>query len=217
LTFGDVVRKVLDRYWPTWGVVLLEVLAGAGLVIVAVVLFLIPVLGFLVALFGIFPLAIFIFIRWSVALPAMYAEGTGSRGALGRSWTLVQGNWWRVFAILFFAGILVTILASALGFALGIVAFVIPGLGADARGAVSVVAQTVASAAISPVSAVITTLIYYDLRVRKEAADLDQLALGAALPPSSMPPPPAPGPYAPPPYSAPPPPPLPPGPAQPPG
>ncbi len=199
LNFGDVMQRVLNRYWRTWGVVLLEFLAALGLVIVAVVLFLVPVLGLLVGLFGLLPLAIFLFIRWSVALPVIYAEETGSREGLARSWNLVRGHWWRVFGILFLSGILVAILAGALGLALGIVAFVIPGLSGDARGAVSVVAQTVASAAVSPVSAVITTLIYYDLRVRKEAVDLDQLAIGAALPPSQLPPAPAPGVYPPPP------------------
>ncbi|HZQ38160.1 MAG TPA: hypothetical protein VFD32_19680, partial [Dehalococcoidia bacterium] len=45
------------------------------------------------------PVAIFLYVRWSLAIPALFAERTGGAGALRRSAELVSGSWWRVFGI----------------------------------------------------------------------------------------------------------------------
>lgn len=183
VTFGSVINRVLSRYGAIWALGALEVLAFVGIFIVSVVLFIIPIVGILLFIFGLLPVIAFIYIRWAVAFPVLFAENARPAKALGRSWRLVERNWWRVFAILFLAGIMLAFLELAISFLFGLLAFVIPGLDADARGAVSVLASTIGSATITPISAIITVLIYFDLRVRREGADLDQLAMGAALPP----------------------------------
>ena len=41
--------------------------------------------------------AIFLAVRWAVAMPALLLERRGPIGALGRSWNLVGGFWWKTF------------------------------------------------------------------------------------------------------------------------
>src|SRR5262249_60338781 len=44
-------------------------------------------------------LTVWIWIRFSLAAPAVILEGAGPIAALRRSWQLVRGSWWRVFGI----------------------------------------------------------------------------------------------------------------------
>jgi len=66
-------------------------------------------------LFCLFPLWIWIGVGWILVMPAIFVENIGLGAALGRSWRLVQGRWWRTFLILFLMFILVEVVASALG------------------------------------------------------------------------------------------------------
>jgi uncharacterized protein YacL len=66
------------------------------------------------------------------------------------------------------------IIGIALGFMFGlIVGAVTTG---DVRLAVVAVGTTILSAVISPIVTIALVLLYFDLRVRKEGLDLDQLA-----------------------------------------
>src|SRR3954468_18988 len=64
---------------------------------------------------------IFLAVRWSVALPALLLERRGPVAALGRSWQLVKGFWWKVFGTLFVAYLLVFVLSLAVGGVVGVV------------------------------------------------------------------------------------------------
>ncbi|HET7465692.1 MAG TPA: hypothetical protein VFL29_03430 [Candidatus Dormibacteraeota bacterium] len=136
--------------------------------------------------FCLFPLWIWIQVGWIVVLPVMFVENTGIFAAMGRSWRLVQGRWWRTFLILLLIFVLNYVLSIALGafLYLGQVLmsiFLSPYLAlAIYEGAVVLV-----SALVNPVLLIAIVLIYFDLRVRKEALDLFQLAQHVAvLPPS---------------------------------
>jgi len=60
----------------------------------------------------------------------------------------------------------------------------LPGLAEDLRSALIVVAGSLAGALVVPVTYIAMTPVYYDLRVRREGFDLDQLAQ-QAQPPSA--------------------------------
>src|SRR5215831_10700867 len=136
--------------------------------------------------FCLFPLWIWIQVGWICVLPVMFVENAGIFGAFGRSWRLVQGRWWRTFLILFLIFILNYVISIALGafLYLGQVLMTLllsPYLSlAIYEGAVVLV-----SALVNPVLLIAIVLIYFDLRVRKEALDLFQLAQQVAvLPPA---------------------------------
>ena len=127
--------------------------------------------------FCVFPLWIWIGVRWIAVLPVMFIENTGLFAAMGRSWRLVEGRWWRTFFIVLLVFVLNYVVSLALGafLYLGQVLLTIlvsPYLAlALYEGAVVLV-----SALVTPVLLIAIVLIYFDLRVRKEALDLFQLA-----------------------------------------
>ena len=150
------------------------------------VLFYYFLLGLMVVAFCLFPLWFWIAVGWVAVLPVMFIENSGIFAAMGRSWRLVQGRWWRTFFILALVYILTVVISVALGAFLYLgqvllTLLVSPYLAlAIYQGAVVLV-----SALINPIFLIAIVLIYFDLRVRKEALDLFQLAQHvAAAPPA---------------------------------
>jgi glycerophosphoryl diester phosphodiesterase family protein len=127
--------------------------------------------------FCVFPLWIWIGVRWIAVLPVMFIENTGIFAAMGRSWRLVEGRWWRTFFILLLVFVLNYVVSLALGAFLYLGQILLslllsPYLAlALYEGAVVLV-----SALVNPVLLIAIVLIYFDLRVRREALDLFQLA-----------------------------------------
>jgi hypothetical protein len=105
---------------------------------------------------------------------AMMAEDIGPIRGLGRSWNLVRGSWWRTFGILLVVGILQTIISYALFILFGLIAAVFST--GDFQAALVQVGSTLLSAVVSPITTIAVVLLYFDLRVRREGLDLDQLA-----------------------------------------
>ena len=114
----------------------------------------------------------------SVAVPALLAEGLRGRGALERSRGLVRGRFWPVVGTLL-AG---TVLAGVVSFAISSV-----GAAADPETSIGFViswaTQTAASTIATPILAAVSTVLYFELRVRKEGLTLEALAtqLGVEL------------------------------------
>jgi len=131
--------------------------------------------GLVVALVLLIVPAIWLAVAWSVAVPVLLIEGHGGPGALRRSFALVRGRWWPVAGALLvgflLAGVLGGIVQGVLGF--------LPALLFDDNLAVTAVATAVAAIVSSlittPFQAAIVTLLYFDLRVRKEGLDLEGL------------------------------------------
>jgi hypothetical protein len=131
---------------------------------------------------------VFVFVRLTVAVPAVVLEAIGPVHAMRRSWQLVRGSWWRVFGISLLALLVVAVIGFALEipfeaatFALGLGNHGLfnvsssssvatgPSLAALIVGAIgSIVAATVTR----PISAGVTVLLYADLRMRREGFDL---------------------------------------------
>ena len=162
-TVGSVLLGTLRRYFAVWGVVILAALVFLGAIAIVTI-----------------PVVLWVAIRWSVALPALFAEGIGPVKALGRSWNLVRDNWWRTVGILIIVTIMVSLIQTALAFLFGGVAAVMPGLSDDLRAGVLTTVTTLVDALVGAITPIAITMLYLDLRVRKEGLDLDQLARQAA-------------------------------------
>jgi hypothetical protein len=118
---------------------------SAILILIGLVFFIIP--GFYIA------------VRFTVASQAAVLEKQGVTDSLRRSWNLVEGNWWRVFGIVIVVTILVGVLEALAGRLVGAVAGDVLGTG---------LSTAVVGILIQPIQAIALTLLYYDLRIRKE-------------------------------------------------
>ena len=114
---------------------------------------------------------IWLAIAWSVAYPVMLVEGGRGVGALRRSFQLTQGRWWATFGRIAVAYILVLVLS-----AVAAVVFVLPAEAfTDDTSFAALVLEHVGDFIVSlittPFLAAVATLVYFDLRVRKERFD----------------------------------------------
>ena len=105
---------------------------------------------------------------WSVGAPAIVVEGAGPIEAFGRSWRLVRGDAWSVFAAL----LVILLIVIAIGVVLGAIATPI-GNGA------TVIASIISSVITAPIFALAVSVMYFDLGGGR----------AAAAPPSSTEPP----------------------------
>ncbi len=110
----------------------------------------------------------FLIASWMLVPVVATVERAGPLGSLRRSWTLSKGARWRVLGLLSLLLILQMILGVLFAFVfLG--AFIADPF---VRIVVQQVANLVASVVWSPVQWGTFTLLYYDMRVRREAFDL---------------------------------------------
>jgi len=169
-TIGSVLRETLARYWLLLGLI------GLG-ILFFIVWFIAEIIGFVLLVLpglAVFCAAVYLGVRWSLTVAAMMAEDIGPIRGLQRSWNLVTGSWWRTLGIL----LIVTIMQLIITYGLFILFGVIAALFAtgDFQAALVQVGGTLLSALVSPITTIAITLLYFDLRVRKEGLDLDQLA-----------------------------------------
>ncbi len=129
---------------------------------------------------------IWLYAAWSVATPALLIEGVRGQRALGRSRELVRGRWWPVAGVLVVAEVMTALVSGAITGVL--LAIVLTG-GGSALYAVVVVslAGVVAGILTRPFQAAVATVLYYDLRVRREGYDVQLLAEQLGFDPAVMP------------------------------
>lgn len=143
-TAGWSVARGFDR----WGPVLAAVILGGLATVAGLIAFVIPGIWLAVALY--------------FASQAVVAEGHSPIEALRRSRELVRGQWWRVFGIGVFFSVLIGVLSSLVG------------AGADAiaqstdRQVFSLLGTMFADVFAVGFTAVASTLVFFDLRVRSE-------------------------------------------------
>lgn len=118
----------------------------------------------------------FLAVRWLFATQALVAEGVGVTAAIRRSFRLTRGSFWAVAGRLFLFGLITYALQAALD--LGIL--MAAGAVALTRSTMAAVAfqgvTSLISALLAPLTWIALTLLYYDLRIRKEGYDLQQAA-----------------------------------------
>jgi hypothetical protein len=128
-------------------------------------------LVFLGALLCVIP-GIYLYVAFSVAVPVLLVEGAGPSRALGRSRDLVRGRWWAACGVTVVGYLLVSIVTLALtGLVVG-VAFANPARNTVTGFVLNTLAATVGSMIATPAAVAFITVLYIDLRVRKEGFDL---------------------------------------------
>ncbi|MGF1664769.1 MAG: hypothetical protein ACFCVC_00695 [Acidimicrobiia bacterium] len=171
MSAGDALRHGLGRLPGMLGLTLLTTIGS----FIGIILCIAP--------------GVWLYAAWGLAPAALIAEPTSPIKALGRSFNLVKGNWWRVFGLLLLAAVLVAIISGTVtaplqfgatfgaGFAEN-PAFVLSGTFV----ALNTLVTGLVTAVTLPFTAAVVVAIYYDLRVRKEGYDLERLIadLGAA-------------------------------------
>ena len=142
----------------------------------------VTILGFLIlvpAFVALIVPGIWLAVAYSVAVPALLLERIGPVAALRRSFRLVRGRWWPTAGALLVGYLLIWVIGALVE---GMIT-VVPTLVAEDNTLVAalgaVVGGTVGSALTTPYPAAVVTLIYFDLRVRKEGLDLQLIAEGA--------------------------------------
>jgi hypothetical protein len=101
----------------------------------------------------------------------LIVEDKGAFDSLRRSWTLTAGHWWRVATILTVLVIVVIVLFLVIGVIAGLVAASM-GSTAGVPGMLIQVISLLGNTLISPLYSAVLVAIYYDLKLRKEGADL---------------------------------------------
>ncbi len=158
-TVGESLSFAASKLVP---LILLSILFTIGL-IPAFILLILP--------------GIWLAVAWSVGFPAMLSEGLGPVAALGRSFQLVKGRWWPTFGAVLVMYLIVIVISGILGVLFG--ATLIASLDSEAVAAVIyTIVNTLSSLITLPLFAAVLTIIYFDLRVRKEGFDLHLLARG---------------------------------------
>ena len=176
---------------PDWKESLRFAMGRAGsLIWLAILTFLGLILG---AILCIAP-AVYLYGAWAVATPVLLIEGLKGSKALGRSRELVKGRWGSVFLVIVIGAILGSIVQVVLQ---GLLVGVILSSSNDIVNAIATaVASTIGSALVTPFTAAVAVVLYFDLRVRKEGFDLELLAQrigvdppdGTSFSPSPLPP-----------------------------
>ena len=133
--------------------------------------------------------------RLIVCVPAALFENLGARDSLDRSMELTKGSAGRSFVI-YLVYFIIAIIAAALftfpfSFMVGFSAMRNPEA-VRMWAAFTQVGNAIAEIVASPILLIATAIFYYDLRVRKEAFDLQLMmnpnaAVGAPPPPGSIP------------------------------
>ena len=175
-TIGSSFRAGLRASLRLIGSGLLAFLALMALWVVLVVAMTVISNGAAIALLILlgFIATFFLIASWLIAPAVATLEGAGALTTLRRSWHLSAGHRWRVLGLLF----LLIVLQGIIGVLLS--AVLLATFAADT--AVRTVLQQVVNLAVNvlwaPIQWATFTVLYYDLRVRKEAYDL-QLAAEA--------------------------------------
>jgi hypothetical protein len=144
----DVEASYRFGFRRLWSVILISLLVGL-IVTAGLIALIIPGIIFLVFL--------------SVSIPALIVEGRRGTDALGRSWGLVSGNFWHALGVIVVAGLIVGVISGIIG-AIG-----------GSNWAVRWIFTAIAQIVTAPYAALVSVLLYLDLRARSETLQAETL------------------------------------------
>jgi hypothetical protein len=153
-SIGDAVDIDASYKWgfARFGsVLLISILVGLA-VLGGLLLFVIP--------------GIFLAVMFSVSIPALVVENRRGTEAMGRSWNLVKGHFWHAFGLIVLAFIIAGIVAGIIGAI---------GSAISDNWFVTWIFSSISQIIVAPFSALISVLLYLDLRARTEALTADGL------------------------------------------
>jgi hypothetical protein len=117
------------------------------------------------------PLWVYVMVAWTFVSQVIVLENGNIVTGLQRSWRLVQGQWWRVFGM----NALVLLLSTIIALPAGVLTVVFAATGAPwiVQNFASQFVTLALSLLFLPARLAAFTLMYYDLRIRKEGYDLE--------------------------------------------
>jgi len=121
----------------------------------------------------------YLYSRWATLSAVIVLEDKGPFSGLGRAWSLAEDRVWASF-LTQLIGYVIFIAIWVLWYGgVMLVGGMVPAL---ARPGILMAAQMIPIILFYPFVGIITTLMYYDLRIRKEAFDLEMMANELAPP-----------------------------------
>jgi hypothetical protein len=175
--FYKLTAAAQDRAMGVGASLGLGLRAAIPLLITNLIFFAIVMLGTILLIIP----GIIVMVFLCLYMPAYTMDNAGIIGSLKKSYNLVVGNWWRTLLILsiptiimiaFFAGIGVVI-AALVGFS------VVQGEGDFLQYQITVeVVQYAVNVFLAPLFPALMIILYHDLKLRKEGADLDAKIAG---------------------------------------
>jgi len=150
---GPSIQAGLDVFAPVFLAVLL---AGLGTALGLVVL-IVP--------------GIYVAVRWFFVPQSIVIDNTRSTDALRGSWRLTNGFWFRTFGVIILANLVAFVPASLLILPLQALAE-----SAD-RQAVALAGTILTESLTAPFVALVSTLLFFDIRARRTATDENQTSL----------------------------------------
>jgi membrane-anchored glycerophosphoryl diester phosphodiesterase (GDPDase) len=151
---------------------------NVGLIIAAV-------LGLLFLLLVVAVASIFVYTRLLLTPQAIVLEDRQALAGLQRSWRLVGGSFWRTLAIMLLMGILIYLISALPA---GILSFSLTLASGGSTSnlmfnqAISTLVAEIGIIIALPLQLAVYTLLYYDLRIRKEGYDIEMMSQQAAQP-----------------------------------
>jgi hypothetical protein len=201
-TVGEVLRRV---GWAGAGRLMLLTLLTAAIGVLAVAVVAVPVVllfllavpagavATVIALPLIAAIALTLTAKLAFAAPALLLEELGVGAALRRSWRLVVGSFWRVLGIMLLSAAIAWAASGLLQLPFSLlgqlVAVAVTG-GADGSAtlafsvstAIANLGSVLGAAVVAPFSAGVVSLLYIDLRIRREGLDVALARAAAAAP-----------------------------------
>ncbi|MDH5223719.1 MAG: hypothetical protein OEW46_02990 [Actinomycetota bacterium] len=153
-SIGDAVDIDASYKWgfARFGsVILISILVGLA-VAGGLILFIIPGLIFAV--------------MFSVAIPALVVENRRGTDAMSRSWNLVKGHFWHAVGVIILAAIITAVVGGIIGAIGGAI---------SSNWFIGWIFQAIAQIITAPFAALVSVLLYLDLRARVEALTADGL------------------------------------------
>lgn len=162
------------------------------------IIYMLVTTGLTITCIGI-PFAVYMFVRWGLYTLPILVEETSVGASFRRSSELVKGNWARVCGIMLAIILIYYMISSILSTTFTFLFYFIPGSGEIPPGTTALESLRylflptpedigwlvylirsffglAINALLIPIASIGTTLLYYDMRIRKEALDLEMQA-----------------------------------------
>jgi hypothetical protein len=187
LSTGASFKIVIDAYLgrsPQWR----ESLAFArhrllSLLWLAIIVTVLVTIGFILIVVP----GLWLLVATCVSVPVLMLEGLGGWQAMTRSMRLVDTRWWATFARVLVAFLLYAVISFIIGAIVGAITDGLSVSNVTLWVAIDGVLRGFVIILMTPFIAAVITVIYIDLRVRKEALDLELLAQHFGGPGSTLP------------------------------
>lgn len=153
------VGAALKGAWGHVVTLLLTQLVVGLIVMVGLILFIVP--------------GIFLAVSYALVAPVAILETSDRTAIRKRSWALVDGNRGKVFGVMFVLWLLGILLATSSS-----VLLLLTGIdtGSSMAAVLRFSMDSILGIVLYPVGTIAITLLYYDLRIRKEGFDLEMLS-----------------------------------------